>query len=121
MTQYRNTIIEQFLDRIASDQRTKLSKSDLWGLIHGFITHLATLKTKAQIKSFCLAEITLLEEGYPRSIVGKVYLPKYRTAIRDAIDRGTLPMTKNTNRKYSTKKGILVGLALRSITWRWIT
>jgi Telomere resolvase len=100
----RNTIIEQFRDRIASDQRTKLSKSDLEELIHGFISHLATLKTKAQIKSFCLAEIALLEEGYPRSTIGKVYLPKYRTAIRDAIDRGTLPMTKNTSRKYSYQK-----------------
>jgi Telomere resolvase len=104
MPQYRNTIIEQFRDRIASDQRTKLSKSDLEELIHGFIAHLTTLKTKAQIKSFCLAEIALLEEGYPRSTIGKVYLPKYRTAIRDAIDRGTLPMTKNTSRKYSYQK-----------------
>jgi Telomere resolvase len=100
----RQSIIDQYRNRIACDQRTKLSKNELWDLIRGFIDHLATLKTKAQIKAFCLAEIVLLEEGYPKATVGKVYLPKYRTAIREAIDHDTLPMTKNTSRQYSYQK-----------------
>jgi hypothetical protein len=100
----RQSIIDQYRNRIACSQRTKLPKDELWELIHGFIDHLATLKTKAQIKAFCLAEIALLEEGYPKATVGKVYLPKYRIAIRDAIDHGTLPMTKNTSRQYSYQK-----------------
>jgi DNA primase len=104
MTQYRNTIIEQFRDRIASNQRTRLYQTDLQELIYSFVQHLATLKTKAQIKAFCLAEIALLEEGYPRSSVGKIYLPKYRAAIKDAIYNKTLPLTKTTSRQYAYAK-----------------
>jgi DNA primase len=104
MTQYRNTIIEQFRDRIANNQRTRLYQTDLQELIYSFVQHLATLKTKAQIKAFCLSEIALLEEGYPRSSVGKIYLPKYRAAIKDAIYDKTLPLTKATSRKYAYAK-----------------
>jgi DNA primase len=104
MTQYRNTIIEQFRDRIASNQRTRLYQTDLQELIYSFVRHLATLKTKAQIKAFCLAEIALLEEGYPRSSVGKIYLPKYRAAIKDAIYNKTLPLTKTNSRQYAYAK-----------------
>ncbi len=100
----RQSIIDRYRDRIACNQRTKLLKDELWELIHGFIGHLATLKTKAVIKAFCLAEIALLEEGYPMATVGKVYLPKYRIAIREAIDHKALPMTKNTSRQYSYQK-----------------
>jgi DNA primase len=104
MTQYRNTIIEQFRDRVASNQRTRLYQTDLQELIYSFVRHLATLTTKAQIKAFCLAEIALLEEGYPRSSVGKIYLPKYRAAIKDAIYNKTLPLTKTTSRQYTYAK-----------------
>jgi DNA primase len=104
MTQYRNTIIEQFRDRIANNQRTRLYQTDLQELIYSFVQHLATLKTKAQIKAFCLSEIALLEEGYPRSSVGKIYLPKYRAAIKDAIYNKTLPLTKTTSRQYAYAK-----------------
>jgi hypothetical protein len=97
----RQSIIDRYRDRIASSQRTKLAKDELLELIHSFIAHLATLKTKASIKALCRSEIALLEEGYPQPTVGKVYLPKYRAAIRDAIDHGTLPMTKRTSRQYS--------------------
>jgi Telomere resolvase len=100
----RQNIIDRYRDRIACNQRTKLLKDELWELIHGFIAHLATLKTKAVIKAFCLAEIALLEEGYPMATVGKVYLPKYRIAIREAIDHKALPMTKNTSRQYSYQR-----------------
>jgi hypothetical protein len=100
----RQSIIDKYRNRIACDQRTKLSKNELWELIHGFIDHLATLKTKTQIEAFCLAEIALLEEGYPKATIGKVYLPKYRTAIREAIDHGSLPMTKNISRQYPYTK-----------------
>jgi hypothetical protein len=51
-----------------------------------------------------LAEIALLEEGYPRSSVGKIYLPKYRAAIKDAIYNKTLPLTKTTSRQYAYAK-----------------
>lgn len=104
MTQYRNTIIEQFRDHIASNQRTRLYQTDLQELIYSFVRHLATLKTKAQIKAFCLAEIALLEEGYPKSSVGKIYLPKYRAAIKDTIYNKTLPLTKTNSRQYAYAK-----------------
>lgn len=100
----RQNTIDRYRDRIACNQRSKLLKDELWELIHGFIAHLATLKTKALIKAFCLAEIALLEEGYPKATIGKVYLPKYRAAIREAIDHKALPMTKNTSRQYSYQK-----------------
>jgi hypothetical protein len=104
MTITRQSIIDQYRDHIASGQRTRLPKDELWEMIHGFINHLATLKTKSSIKAFCRSEIALLEEGYPKATVGKVYIPKYRAAIRDAIDHGSLPITKNTSRQYSYTK-----------------
>jgi Telomere resolvase len=62
------------------------------------------LTTKTKIKALCTAEIALLEEGYPQATIGMVYLPKYRSAIKDTSDNGSLPMTKSTSRQYTYQK-----------------
>ncbi len=101
---HRQDIIQHYRQRITQGDRSKLSKSELEALIADFIEQLATLKSKSRIASFCLAEIALLEEGYPQPTVGKVYLPMYRKAIKKAIEAQELPITKNTSHQYSYSK-----------------
>jgi Telomere resolvase len=115
----RDDIIDRYRQRISSEKRTKLQKDELIDLINGFIEALTTLTPKAKIKALCKAEIALLEEGYPEATIGKVYLPIYRNAIREAIEDHLLPMTKPTSHSYTYQKRNSgdVGLA---ITWPWI-
>jgi Telomere resolvase len=101
---HRSAIIQQYRQRIAQGDRSKLSKSELEALIVDFIGQLATLKSKSRIATLCRDEIALLEEGYPQPTVGKVYLPMYRKAIKKAIDDQQLPVTKNTSHQYSYSK-----------------
>jgi hypothetical protein len=100
----RDDIIDRYRQRISNGKRTKLQKDELIDLINGFIETLATLTSKAKIKALCTAEIALLEEGYPQATIGKVYLPMYRNAIREAIEDHLLPMTKATSRSYTYQK-----------------
>jgi integrase len=100
----RQSIVDRYHQRIAQGDRSKLSKSELASLITDFIEQLAALKSRARIEAFCLAEIALLEKGYPQPTVGKVYLPMYRKALKLAIADGSLPLTKNTSHQYSYSK-----------------
>jgi Telomere resolvase len=104
VTLSRQLIIDQYRQRIAASERTRLTKTDLAELIIEFIDRLAITKTKAKIQELCTAEIALLEEGYPQATIGKVYLPMYRKAIQTAVDDGLLPLTKNTSREYTYSK-----------------
>jgi len=97
-------IITRYRDRIVAGQRTKLTKNDVSGLIAAFIEQLQDLSSEAKIKSLCEAEIALLEEGYPEATIAKVYLPKYRKAIKQAVAEGKLPMTESTSRHYTYTK-----------------
>jgi hypothetical protein len=104
VTLSRQLIIDQYRQRIAASERTRLTKTDLAELIVEFIDQLAITKTKVKIQELCTAEIALLEEGYPQATIGKVYLPMYRKAIQTAVDDGLLPLTKNTSREYTYNK-----------------
>ncbi len=104
VTLSRQLIIDQYRQRIAASERTRLTKTDLAELIIEFIDRLSITKTKAKIQELCTAEIALLEEGYPQATIGKVYLPMYRKAIQVAVDDGLLPLTKNTSREYTYSK-----------------
>jgi hypothetical protein len=104
VTPSRQLIIDQYRQRIAASERTRLTKTDLAELIVEFIDQLAILKSKTKIQAVCAAEIALLEEGYPQATIGKVYLPMYRKAIQTATDDGLLPLTKNTSRQYTYTK-----------------
>jgi Telomere resolvase len=104
VTPSRQLIIDQYRQRIAASERTRLTKTDLAELIVEFIDQLAILKSKSKIQAVCAAEIALLEEGYPQATIGKVYLPMYRKAIQTATDDGLLPLTKNTSRQYTYTK-----------------
>ena len=103
-TMLRESIILRYRQRIAQGDRSKLSKSELVDLIADFIEQLITTKSQSQIESLCLSEIALLEEGYPQPTVGKVYLPMYRKAIKNAINDGQLFLTKKTSHEYSYSK-----------------
>ncbi len=100
----RSVIIQDYRQRIKQGDRSKLSKTELETLITDFISQLAALKSKVRIVALCQAEIALLEEGYPQPTVGKVYLPMYRKAIKQAIEHQELPLTKNTSHQYSYSK-----------------
>jgi Telomere resolvase len=104
VTLSRQIIIDRYRQRIVASERTRLTKTDLAELIVEFIDRLAITKIKAKIQEICLAEIALLEEGYPQATIGKVYLPMYRKAIQTAVDDGLLPLTKNTSREYAYSK-----------------
>jgi integrase len=100
----RESIIDRYRQRITNGDRSKLAKSELEFLIADFIGQLAAIRSKTRIESFCLAEIALLEEGYPQPTVGKVYLPMYRKAIKLAIHDGVLPLVKSTSQEYAYSK-----------------
>ncbi len=100
----RESITLRYRQRISEGNRSKLSKTELVDLIADFIEQLTTSKSQSQVESLCLSEIALLEEGYPQPTVGKVYLPMYRKAIKNAIDDGQLPLTKKTSHEYSYSK-----------------
>jgi integrase len=100
----RAEIIARFRQRIAEGSRTRLPKDELQALIEAFLELLQGAKTKTKIQGLCEAELALLEEGYPQPTVAKVYLPKYRNAIRAAMADGELPMTERTSRLYDYQK-----------------
>ncbi|MBM0744735.1 hypothetical protein JOY44_24570 (plasmid) [Phormidium sp. CLA17] len=87
----REQLIARFRDRIATNDRTKLSKDERGELILHFIDRLGNCKTENAAKALCAAEIALLEEGYPVASIANQYLPDYRKAIARAIDEGRLP------------------------------
>lgn len=104
MKDLREDIITRYRDHIATGERTKLTQEDLHRLIETFLEQLQSLTTEDEIKALCRAEIALLEEGYPKATIGKVYLPMFRKAIRAAMGDGKLPMTEATSRQYAYTK-----------------
>jgi Telomere resolvase len=100
----RQSIINSFRQAIAAGDRNKISKTDFDELIDDFVEQLAELKSKAKIKALCAAELALLEEGYPQATIAKVYLPRYRKAIKEATEEGFLPLTKATSYQYDYTK-----------------
>ncbi len=104
MKDLREDIITRYRDRIATGERTKLTQEDLHRLIETFLEQLQGLTTEDEIKALCRAEIALLEEGYPKATIGKVYLPMFRKTIRAAMADGKLPMTEATSRQYAYTK-----------------
>jgi FtsZ-binding cell division protein ZapB len=104
MKNLREDIIARYRDRIAAGERAKLSDHEQHQLIESFVDRLRKLKTQAEIRSLCEAEIALLEEGYPKATIGKDRLRRYRTAIKAAMAEGKLPMTNATSRRYPYTK-----------------
>lgn len=100
----RENIITRYGDRISSGERTKLTQDEMHRLIESFLEQLQKLTTQDEIEVLCEAEITLLEQGYPKATIAKVYLPMYRKAIRSATTEGKLPMTEATSRQYTYTK-----------------
>lgn len=100
----RDEITQLYRKRIEEGARTRLYGEELEQLIQSFIDRLATLDSQSEIDELCRSEITLLEEGYPQATVGKNYIPRYRKAIAQATETGTLPLTENTLLDYDYKK-----------------
>ena len=97
----REEIIARFRTRIAQGKRSKLGGSELGQLILYFVERLQQLDSEAEIRALCAAEIKLLEEGYPQSTLASDYIPKYRQALLQAIEAGTLPLTAQTSHRYT--------------------
>lgn len=104
MNDLREEIIARYRDRITTGERTKLSLLESDRLIETFVEQLQGLTTQDEIKALCEAEITLLEEGYPKPTIGKDRLRYYRAAIKAAMAEGKLPMTDETSRRYTYVK-----------------
>jgi hypothetical protein len=92
MNSSRPDIIDRFRRRIADRERIKLSQSDLEALIIGFVDQLTKLSPNANqwIQVLCAAEIELLQEGYPPTILSATYLPLYHEIITAAVEDGLL-------------------------------
>ncbi len=97
----RDEIIAEFRERVHSSKRVKLTSQQLEELIDIFITRLTSLPDSESIKQLCQEEISLLEEGYPPSSVGKNYLPKYRKAIANAIEQQRLKLNERNSHQYT--------------------
>lgn len=87
----RDELIARFRDRIATGERTKLTKTEREELALHFIDRLAKCKTETDAISLCKEEIALLEEGYPVASIANQYLPEWRKLITLAVDEGRLP------------------------------
>ncbi|PSB15021.1 hypothetical protein C7B65_25400 [Phormidesmis priestleyi ULC007] len=100
----REVIITRYRDRISSGERTRLTHDEMHQLIESFVERLKDSTTQNEIKALCEAEIALLDEGYPKATIGKVYLPMYRKGIKAMAAEGGLPMTEATSRQYTYTK-----------------
>ena len=86
----RAELIDNFRDRVAAGERTKLSKAERSQLALHFVDALQC-ETEADCKALCEAEMALLEEGYPVASIANQYLPEWRKAIALAVEEGRLP------------------------------
>jgi hypothetical protein len=100
----RAKVIANYQKRIEEKKQTKLKGEEQEFLIQSFVRDLKKLKTEVEIKNRCQEEITLLEKGYSKETVAKTRLNRYRAAIQEAIEHGSLKMTKTNSKKYKYEK-----------------
>jgi hypothetical protein len=112
----RSEVIQAFRDRIQHGDHVRLTTDDLDVLIGGFVEGLRGAKSKKSIQAACVAEIKLLEEGYPQGSVAK-YLSRYRKAIALAVEDGVLRMTKATSHRYVHQQRVTGVLEEREEHW----
>lgn len=87
----RAELIDNFRARIAAGERSKLSKGERSQLALHFVDALQGCETEADCKALCVAEMALLEEGYPVASIANQYLTEWRKAIALAVEEGRLP------------------------------
>lgn len=104
LAKQREMAIANYRERIAQDKRTKMTSDERQILIEWFIETLITLEDETDIKALCEAEIALLEEGYPQNTIASDILGKYRHAISNAIEAGTIPLTPQNSHHYTYQK-----------------
>ena len=104
LTALRDEAVSNYRDRIQSGRRTKMTSDERQILIDWFQERLQTINSKDAIQSLCEQEITLLEEGYPKSTIASDILAKYRNAITKAIEHNHIPLTPNNSHHYTYQK-----------------
>ena len=92
----RTDIVQRFRDRIAQNARTRLTHDELMDLVKWFVDRLKLIDDQAAIDQLCAEELALLEEGYSKATIAKNYVRLYRSAIEQATNDGTLPLTETT-------------------------
>lgn len=98
----RDEIVQGFRRRIDEGRRTKLSVEERLALAEIWRERLIEMAqmgtdTYDTIQALCLAEIRLLEEGYPSNTLKASYLPEYTKLLKQAITSGALPLTKQNS------------------------
>lgn len=88
----RAEIVARYRERIANQERIKLTQEERHALVEHFVDDLSTLTDHDLIVQRCTQEKELLEEGYQKSTVASSRLPNYRKAIEGAAAIGNLPM-----------------------------
>lgn len=94
----RDALLARYRQRISEGFAKKLSRQELDQLAFHFIDRLRSLSNETDIRELCIAEIAILEEGYPQSSIAGQYLPNYRKFLRAAIEDGSLPLTDDNSR-----------------------
>ncbi len=117
MNNSRTDIITKFRTRIAEGKRNKLSKLELEDLIQSLIEQLQQASSPEEIHAICRAEIALLEEGYKKLTLASIYIPRYRTAIKNAIASNQLPLTTDTSHEYEYQQRVTGKHESRSEHW----
>ena len=100
MSLNRADIIQAFRSRILAGKRNKLSKQEFDALVASLIERLQEAKSSEEIHEICRSEISLLEEGYKKLTLASIYIPRYRAALKEAIDSKTLKLTPQTSHEY---------------------
>ena len=104
LTALREEVVSNYRDRIQSGRRTKMTSDERQILIDCFIEYLKTINSKEAIQSLCEQEITLLEEGYPKSTIVSDILAQYRNAIAKVIHQNHIPLTPDNSHHYTYQK-----------------
>ncbi len=104
LTTLRQDILVDYRHRISAGKRTKLTSDERQTLINWFIETLKAIDNEADIQALCEAEITLLEEGYPKSTIASDILAKYRHALEQSLNNGDLLLTDNNSHHYTYTK-----------------
>lgn len=106
MSLNRADIIQAFRSRILAGKRNKLSKQEFDALVESLIERLQTAKSSEEIHEICRSEISLLEEGYKKLTLASIYIPRYRAAIKEAIDAKRLKLTPQTSHEYQYQQRV---------------
>ncbi len=112
----RDKIIERYHQRLASADRTRMTREERELLTLLLRDQLVSLNQRGEdtyerLQALCEAEKALLLEGYPAGSVNSVYLPAYTRLLKAAIQTGQIRLTEQNsfNKPWAKRDGSETG------------